>query len=115
MALFAQLLSFIRRKNSSNFLGQLTIGIIILVSGVTFGCWFSNHIMQLFIKDLTHINPVFILLHLMIIIYLVMLTRFIVQRVLKDKQLAQSILSLIGPTIGASSLYYSAYLKQIVI
>lgn len=115
--MLSPLIRFLKKRISYSFLLQLIIGIIILVSNVTASCALSNKIMRFTMPGMENertVKFVFILLHLMIIVYFTMITRFLVQRVLNDIPLVQTILSLIGPTIGGASLFYSPFLKALV-
>ena len=111
----AQFAKFLSKKMSVDFLFQLTFGVIILVAGVIFSCIISNNITKGLTASNTNISYLVILLHIMIIVFCVMIVRFILQRALTDIPLTQTILSLIGPTIGAASLFYSPFIKGIAV
>jgi hypothetical protein len=108
---------FLKERFSFFFLVEMIIGIIILVGSVTGSAIISNKVMTITIPSLqnhTIGKYVFILLHLLIIVYFIVIIRFVVQHFIKDKALNQTILSLIGPTIGGASLFYSSFLRSIV-
>ena len=98
---------------SLRLLYELFIGVVIVLFGLTFSVIFSNKIIeykeQLY-KDNEFIN---IVIHLCIIVFLVVILRYIVSIFVKNKAIYNALFSLAGPIIGAASVYLSVCVKNI--
>jgi len=107
---------FIKEKFSINFLYELCLSIIILVIGIVSSCIFSNNITKLinYNDKNTNINYLLLLIHLIIIVYFIIIIRYILNYMITDKDVLNAVSTLTGPTIGASSLFYSQILKDFV-
>ena len=110
------LILFIKEKFSINFLYELCLSIIILVLGVVSSCILSNNITKLinYNNKNTNINYLLLLIHFIIIVFFIIIIRYILNYMITDKDVLNSVLTLTGPTIGASSLFYSKILTDFV-
>lgn len=88
---------------------DLFIGIFILLISLTLVIIIINNLSNLLINIKTPFLIVFIL-HVFLIIGFIYLLRINMQKIIKDKELFSSIMTLAGPTLAAS-LYFSQYIK----
>jgi len=107
---------FVKEKFSINFFYEICLSIIILVVGIVSSCILSNNITKLinYNNKNKNINYLLLLIHLIIIVYFIIIIRYILEYMITDKDVLNAVLTLSGPTIGASSLFYSQILKSFV-
>ena len=98
---------------SLRLLYELFIGVVIVLFGLTFIVMFSNKIIgykEKIYKGNEYIN---ITLHLCIVVFLLMILRYITSIFVKNKDLFNALFSIAGPIIGAASVYLSVSVKKI--
>ena len=92
------------------------ISIIVVVFGVFGGAFIANKITNLIVpknKDPLdkHINVLFLVFHLVIILCFVMIVRYYLAMIITNALILESSFSLIGPAVGLSSLYFGQTIK----
>jgi hypothetical protein len=98
---------------SVRLLYELLIGVIIVLFGLMFIVMVSNKLIKYsekFYKTNEFIN---IIIHLCIIVFFLMILRYIVSIFVKNKELYNALLSIAGPIIGGASIYLSLYVGKV--
>jgi hypothetical protein len=98
---------------------EVLFGSLLIIFGIVGSIICANLITLLIEKNFRNINDkkmnIFILfIHIILILVLIMCVRYIASKYILNKLVLDSTFSFIGPTIGASSLYFTNYLKLIV-
>ena len=104
---------------------DILLGTIVVIFGVIGSVICANIIIKLFFSNIKNINNidniynikiiVFILfINIIIVLLFVMLVRYISKKVIYNSLILDSLFSFIGPTIAASSLYFSTNIKALV-
>lgn len=90
---------------------QIFIGIFLIVIGVLLSVTIANAFSNVLKK---HINKyILFILHVFVIIGFIMLLRINVKKVITNKDVFDTLTSLIGPVIGGVSFYYSPFVKSL--
>ena len=94
-------------------MGELLLGLIVVFFGMLLIVYVSNKIIS-YTGLLLHTNDtIILLLHLYLIIAMIIGLRYIVSKIIKNKAIVSSLFYILGPIIGAGSLYMSNYVKKI--
>jgi len=115
-------LSFVKNnivpRDVYEFFGSIILVILVIFTG----SFISNIITKLYLKKTEHIiykSKIITLIlllffHILIIFCFIILLRYILNNVIKNPLILGSSTNFIGPTIAASSLYFSQTLKDLI-
>lgn len=91
---------------------EIIFGTAIVLFGIIFIVISSNKIVN-FKRTIYQGSDVEnVLLHLCIIVFMIVVLRYILTRFIKNKEVFTSLFSFVGPVIGAGSLYLAVYIKN---
>ena len=91
---------------------QLIIGILTSIFITILICCTANNITAFLNKFLYDYQTILIIIHLSMIVVAVMAFRLILNMVITDQDVFQTIFCIIGPTITATSAFFIPYVKS---